>query len=116
MLGIALLALAYGGYSRFSTDRVQYGTIAYKVIDDTSTQIRFQVNKDLTETVQCRVVASDADHVSVGGRTVILGPAERQTVITTSTITTVGRAKTAEVVGCGLVKPTASPTASPPAP
>ena len=104
VLGVALLGLAYAGYSRFSTDRVQFGTIAYKVTDDTTTQIRFQVDKDLTETVQCQLVARDADHTNVGSRTVTVGPAERQTVVTTSAVTTVRRAKTGEVVGCAVVK------------
>jgi hypothetical protein len=111
VLGVALLALAYTGYSRFSTDRVQYGTIGYQVTDDTTTQIRFQVDKDLTQTVQCHLVARDAEHVSVGSRTVTVGPAERQTVVTTSAVTTIRRAKTGEVVGCAPAKPTASPPA-----
>jgi hypothetical protein len=104
VLGLALLALAYAGYSRFSTDRVQYGTLGYKVVDDGSTQIRFQVDKDLTETVRCQLVARDADHTSVGTRTVTVGPAERQTVVTTSTVDTVRRASSGEVVGCAVQK------------
>ena len=111
VLGVALLALAYAGYSRFSTGRVQYGLLGYSVTDDTTTQVRFQVDKALTETVQCQLVARDGDHVSVGSRTVTVGPAERETVITTSVVTTSRRAKTGEVVGCGLVHPTATPAA-----
>ena len=107
VLALALLALAYGGYHRFSSDRVQYGLIGYKVTDDATTQIRFQVDKDLTQTVQCQLVARDGDHVSVGTRTVTVGPAERQTVVTTSAVTTTRRAKTGEVVGCAIAKPAA---------
>ena len=107
VLGLALIALAYAGYSRFSTNRVQYGTLGYKVVDDSSTQIRFQVDKDLTETVRCQLIARDADHTDVGSRTVTVGPAERQTVITTSTVETTRRAKSGEVVGCATVRATA---------
>ncbi len=111
VLGVALLALAYAGYSRFSTGRVQYGTLGYAVTGDTATEVRFQVDKALTETVECQLIARDGDHVNVGSRTVVVGPAERETVITTTVVTTSRRAKSGEVVGCGLIHPTATPTA-----
>jgi hypothetical protein len=100
-VGAALLVLfAWFGYSRFSDGRTRYGVTGYKVIDDSSVQITFEVHKDLTTSVTCAVVARDRDNVTVGRKDVVVGPGERDTVQVVDVLSTSRRAATADVSAC----------------
>ena len=98
--GVALLVFAWFGYSRFSSGRAQYGVTGYHVVDNRSVEIRFEVHKDLRSTVTCALVARDRNNATVGGKDVVVGPGERETVQVTELLSTTARAATADVSSC----------------
>ena len=107
--GVALLAFAYFGYTRFSSGRTSFGLTSYHVIDDRTVEITFEVHKDLTATVVCAVVARDADNVTVGKQDVSVGPAERDPAQVTQRFTTTHRAATVDVTSCSAARKPSAP-------
>lgn len=109
--GAFLLGFSYLAYDRFSSGRARFGTVSYEVVDGASVKVRFEVQKGVQESVVCRLRALDAFKVTVGTEEVVVGPSDRELVLTTSTVTTSSRASTAEVTGCLPVRPTPGPSA-----
>ena len=110
VLGALLVGLAYLAYDRFSGGRVRFATLGYTVGGDSSVQVRFEVRKDLRESVRCRLEARDRDGVVVGSDQVLVGPSDREAVVTQRTLVTSRRAATAQVSGCVVAQPTPEPS------
>ena len=105
VLVVALVAATFWAYQRFSGGQVQFGTRGYEVVSDTEVDVRFEVQKGVLESVRCSLTARDRDSVVVGTRDVVVGPSDREAVITRSSVTTTHRATTAEAVRCERVTP-----------
>ncbi|MGB8651327.1 MAG: DUF4307 domain-containing protein [Mycobacteriales bacterium] len=104
VLGLLLVGLAYTGYSRFArNDQPTWTTIGYTVVDDTAVDVRFEVRKALTATVECLVQARDRDGVQVASDLVRVGPSDRGTVTTVHRLATPRRAVIGEITGCRAV-------------
>ncbi|MGZ6793333.1 MAG: DUF4307 domain-containing protein [Mycobacteriales bacterium] len=106
---LALLAFAYFGYSRFSTGRTGFGLLGYQVLSDTSAEVTFEVDKPLTDTVVCAVVARDRDQVTVGTQDVTVGPGDRDPAQVTTRLTTTARAATVDVTSCSTPRGPGTP-------
>ncbi len=108
ILGALLVGLAYLAFDRFSNGRVRYGVVSYRVLDDTSVQVSFEVDKGPKDAVLCLVRALDRDGVEVGSEQVRVGPADSPansdavtvTVTKVHTLTTTRRATTGDVSAC----------------
>ena len=105
VLVVALVAATFWAYQRFNGGRVQFGTRGYQVVSDTEVDVRFEVQKGVLDSVRCSLTARDRDSVVVGTRDVVVGPSDREAVVTRSTVSTSRRAATAEAVRCERVTP-----------
>ncbi|TNY35450.1 DUF4307 domain-containing protein [Thermomonospora catenispora] len=74
-------------------------TISYRVIDDSSVEVRWQVAKPADRAVRCVVDALDANFAVVARREVVV-PAGRSALSRTDLLTTTRRATAARVKEC----------------
>jgi hypothetical protein len=100
-LALGLVGFAYVGFDRLSADKVRFGLLSYEVVDDATTEVRFQVDKAAGETVTCFVRAQDAQMRTVGSQDVVVGPDASGRTTQTVRLTTTSRAASGQVVGCG---------------
>jgi hypothetical protein len=79
---------------------VRWDDVGYRVVDDTTVELTFNVVKDPGATVECRLQALSGSFAQVGLATVEVGPAPERAVQRTATIRTQERAVTAVVDTC----------------
>jgi hypothetical protein len=99
-LGLALLALTFAAWDRFSDSRVPFTVLGYRVVSDTAVEVRFEVHKAMSSTVTCLVRARDRAGAEVGHARVQVGPSNDAPVRVTHLLPTSGRAATGEVTAC----------------
>ena len=110
VLLLLLLAGSYLAFDRFSGSTVRFGLLGYRVVDDRTVDVSFEVHKGADETVRCLVSARDRDNTEVGSAEVVLGPSRTNPVQKVQRLTTTRRAATGEVVRCALATaPSPSP-------
>jgi hypothetical protein len=100
--GLLLLLLVVVAFQRFGPSQVQGRTLSYRVVDDRSVEVRFEVRTDPGTTATCLLQALGRDMSEVGSEEVRVGPSVEDRVVLTRTVTTSSRAVTARVVTCRL--------------
>jgi uncharacterized protein (DUF58 family) len=98
-----LTAGAWWAYQRSTEGQVTSDLVSYKVIDDRTVTVTFEVHKSSQQRVLCRLEALGDDGGAVGGQDVHLGPDADRRV--TATITTTDRAYAGVVRGCRTENP-----------
>lgn len=81
------------------TPGIDQQTISYRVIDDSSVEVRWQVAKPADRAARCVVDALDADFAVVAQREVVV-PAGRSALTRTDVLRTTRRAAAARVKEC----------------
>lgn len=99
-LVLTLLALTFGAWDRYSSSRVPFTVLGYRVVSDTQVEVRFEVHKATSSTVTCLVRARDRTGSVVGREEVEVGPSEGAPTRITTTLTTSARAVAGEVTAC----------------
>ena len=97
VLAVLVLLGTFLAWQRSSAHRSSASVISYRVVDDHTVEIRFDVAKDEGATVVCALRAVGSDGAEVGKKDVTVGPGPR---VVTATVTTSRRAAVGEVVGC----------------
>ncbi len=104
IFGGVAVALAVGLLSwwtlRVGSDRITATTVAYKVVDDTSVRIDFDVSRPARLPVTCTLRAIDGHFGVVGSAAVVIEPTADQTTHHVATVRTVARAVTGVVQDC----------------
>ncbi|MCW2544921.1 MAG: TetR family transcriptional regulator [Frankiales bacterium] len=99
----ALTAGAWWAYQRSIEGQVTSDLVGYKVVDDRTVTVTFEVHKDAQQRVRCRLEALGDDGGAVGTQDVHLGPDADSRV--TTTITTTALAYAGVVRGCRAEDP-----------
>ncbi|MEW2357343.1 DUF4307 domain-containing protein [Spirillospora sp. NPDC029432] len=102
-----LVAVAAGGWAIImghanNTPGIAAQTITYKVVDDSTVQVRYAVAKAEADVVRCTVDAFDTDFAIVATSTVTV-PAGTENLSRTDTLQTTRRATGARVKDCRKV-------------
>jgi hypothetical protein len=98
---LTLIGLSYLAYDHYSSNRTTFGVLGFTVLDDHRVELTFEVNKPLSATVLCSLVAFDRDHRSVGKTDVTVGPADHDPAQVTQRFVTTARATSVDVTSCG---------------
>jgi hypothetical protein len=96
-LGLVLAAASYATYDRAASARTPVTLEGYRVVDDGTVEVRFDVHKDRADTVVCAVRARGRDGGQVGAADVTVGPGTGKVRYA---LTTTARAVLGEVTGC----------------
>ncbi len=97
--GLAVVAVAAGGWLYTRSDSVNADVVSFKVVSPTEVRAQLQVYKGAGQTVRCTVRSLSVDQAEVGRKAVTVSTRGR-TVDTVVTIRTTRRATDAELVGC----------------
>ena len=101
-LGLALLAGAYGLYSRHQAGQLDGQLTSYEVRTDTLVRITIQV-VPRGHAGECKVLARGRDGNEAGSQIVPVQPTRDRTQLITVDLTTTARAVNGELVGCHRV-------------
>lgn len=102
---LAALAVAVVGYRNFGSPPIEGRQTAFRVVDDGSVQITFQVVRDEPQRAAvCIVRARSADGDETGRKEVYVPPGPPSTLATTL-LRTSRRPVTGEVFGCSYAVP-----------
>lgn len=85
---------------RDASERITATTVGYKVVDDTSVRITFDVSRPPQLAVTCTLRALDGRFTVVGSADVVVPPTAERTVSRVETIRTASRAVTGLVQDC----------------
>ncbi len=100
-IGIALsIALVAWYVLHGSGNRITATTVGYKVVDDSSVRITFDVNRPARLPVTCTLSALDGHFTVVGRADVVIPPGNERTINRVETIKTTTRAVTGVVQDC----------------
>ena len=97
VLGVLVLVGTFLAWERSSAHRTSASVIRYRVVDDHSISITFDVAKSEDSTVVCALLAVASDGADVGKKDVTVGPGPR---VITATVPTSRRAAVGQVTGC----------------
>jgi hypothetical protein len=97
LLGVLVLLGTFLAWERSSAHRTSASVLSYRVVDDHSVEIRFDVAKSVDSTVVCALRAVASDGAEVGKKDVTVGPGPR---VVTAVVTTSRRTAVGQVTGC----------------
>lgn len=103
LLGVlaTLAALGFGLLAVWSTDKpVNTQDVAFRVIDDATTEVSLAVYQEPGERAVCRVLVLNSSFAQVGVADVPAGPVADEATVVTAEVTTTERAAGARVAGC----------------
>ena len=100
LLGLAVVAGLFAAWRSFEGRRTNVTVLAYRVVDDRSVEVRFEVALPVGGTVRCTVTARGRDGTEVGRETVQVGPQRTSPVRVTHVLSTRARAAAADVPAC----------------
>ena len=100
--GAVLLLLVVVAFQRFGPSSVHGQLLGYRVVDDRSVVVRFEVRTDPGTTATCLLRALGRDMSEVGSAEVRVGPLDESRVVRSETLETSRRAVAAELVTCRL--------------
>jgi hypothetical protein len=109
VLLLLLLGGSYLAFDRFSGSGVRFGLLGYRVLDDHTVDVSFEVHRGSGTTVVCLVNARDRDNAEVGSAQVTLAPSSTDPVQKVQRLTTTRRAATAGVVRCAAAPAPSAP-------
>ena len=101
-LAVVLAAVAWFAWVAFGPGRTQvhYLDLGSKVVDDTTTTVTFEVQKQPSATAVCTVRALNSGFAEVGLLDVRVGPSAQGAVTVTATVPTSERAVSGNVKAC----------------
>ena len=102
LLGVALLVLLAWAAWFHSVPDVRQGLLGFRVLDDSTVRVRFEVVADPGATVSCDLRSQDRTRATVGSRTVVVGPAPQERREVEADVATRALAVTGELLGCRL--------------
>ena len=97
---LAMALFATGKIMGAAAEQVTAETFGFKVVDDRTATITFDVTKPPETTVRCTVHAQDLKKALVGSAEIVVPPAAQRTTTHTATIKTTTRAVAAIVQSC----------------
>jgi hypothetical protein len=97
LLALLVLLGTFLAWQRSSAHRTSASVLSYRVVDDHSVEIRFDVAKSTESTVVCALRAVASDGAEVGKKDVTVGPGPR---VITAVVQTSRRAAVGQVTGC----------------
>ncbi|MEO7236650.1 MAG: DUF4307 domain-containing protein [Lapillicoccus sp.] len=100
VVGLVAAVLISWWTLRNESQRVSATTVAYKVVDDTSVTVSFDVSRPPGLAVTCTIRAMDGHFTAVGSATVPIPSTGDQVVHQESTVRTTTRAVTGVVQDC----------------
>jgi hypothetical protein len=100
--GLVLLLLVVVAFQRFGPAKAQGRLLGYRVLDDRTVEVRFEVRTDPGTTATCVVRALGHVPSEVASEEVRVGPGAEDRVVETRTLTTSSRAVAAELVTCRI--------------
>ena len=103
VVGVLALLAAYLLFARVNSGPTG-ALLGYRVVDDTSVEVRFEVSRTPGSKAVCLVRARDSGGTEVGRAEVPVPTAGDRRVRVTYVLTTTARANTGEVADC-LVRP-----------
>jgi len=105
-VGIAISVALVVWYGLHGADnRITATTVGYKVVDDASVRISFDVNRPAGLAVTCTLTALDAHFTVVGRADAVILPGNERTTHHVETIKTATRAVTGVVQDCVRTSP-----------
>jgi hypothetical protein len=103
-LAVVLVLVAWFAWVAFGPGRTQvhFLDLGAQVVDDTTTTVTFEVQKQASATAVCTVRALNAGFAEVGLVDVRVGPGAKDAVTVTATVRTSERAVSGNVKACAL--------------
>ena len=99
LAAVLALVVAYLVFAR-SAAGPQGALLGYRVVSDSSVEVRFEVSRPVGTKAVCLIRARDAGGAEVGRAEVPIPTGGPRTVRLTHLLTTTGRANTGEVADC----------------
>ena len=100
VVGVLVAVGVFVFYTRHNAGRLSYEVRTFDIRSDSSVSITWEVDLDKGEVGECKLRARGADLTEVGTAVVPVGPGRGGVLVASYDLTTTGRARTGEVVGC----------------